>query len=223
MNRSRSHGRSPSNADADPKPSVTAKFKFWEKTRKDKSKSNPQTPDPSQVQPNPFDASVRRDSSSSNSATGKEGTLVVKVTDDSALSLAASADPPKTPGGNSVGNLLGGQDKMFQDPDWQIGYDIALKRFANDEKSEVQKSLKQIAQGKESIQEVIQSAKEAKESVDRDRSTMKIRFNEVIDTFNKYANIVDVMINHQPEYTALVWGSIRLMFQVFLSRLDECR
>jgi hypothetical protein len=40
------------------------------------------------------------------------------------------------------------------------------------------------------------------------------RLERIIQAANKYAAVVDVMVQHQPHITALVWGAIRLLIGV---------
>jgi hypothetical protein len=37
--------------------------------------------------------------------------------------------------------------------------------------------------------------------------------------FNQYAVSIDVLVQHQPHVTALIWGSIRTLIQVSLRHL----
>ena len=40
------------------------------------------------------------------------------------------------------------------------------------------------------------------------------RFQQILLAINKHALVADVLIQHQPQVTALVWGSIRFLIQV---------
>ncbi len=42
-------------------------------------------------------------------------------------------------------------------------------------------------------------------------------FNRLTKTINKYAKVVDVFIQQQPDITAVVWGTVRFLIQVSTS------
>jgi len=42
----------------------------------------------------------------------------------------------------------------------------------------------------------------------------------LLQTFSKYAAIIDVAVNHSPRITALVWAGIRLTLQVALNSME---
>lgn len=48
----------------------------------------------------------------------------------------------------------------------------------------------------------------------RDQTGFKQALESTLVTLNQYAANIDVLVQHQPHITALVWGSIRILFQV---------
>jgi hypothetical protein len=43
---------------------------------------------------------------------------------------------------------------------------------------------------------------------------LRERFDRIVEGFNKYATIIDVVIQHHPDVTSLVWASARFLLQV---------
>ena len=66
--------------------------------------------------------------------------------------------------------------------------------------------------------EAINAAKTAKADRDSKRSKFRSYMETLLTTFNQYARAIDVLIEHHPEITALVWGTMRMMITVSLVR-----
>jgi len=49
-----------------------------------------------------------------------------------------------------------------------------------------------------------------------DRSEFRKTMESSLLTFNQYATSIDVLVQHQPHVTALIWGAIRTLIQVSL-------
>lgn len=58
----------------------------------------------------------------------------------------------------------------------------------------------------------LQTTIEAKHSADSGKGIERMR--DILQTFSRYAAIVDVAVGHSPHITALVWAGIRLILQV---------
>lgn len=69
-----------------------------------------------------------------------------------------------------------------------------------------------------SIGDLIDTANDVKRRSQADKSRCRQKFDNILNWFRQYGQVVDVMIQHQPEITALVWGSIRLLLTVMLAR-----
>jgi hypothetical protein len=53
------------------------------------------------------------------------------------------------------------------------------------------------------------------------KKSFLLRISAFTENLQPYLNIVDVMIQSNPQYTALVWGALRFVFQVSLMRLQN--
>ena len=63
-----------------------------------------------------------------------------------------------------------------------------------------------------SLEKLLQQVKTAQSKRYGNLSKQKTLY-EAVDSIRQYASIGDVMIQHQPHITALVWGSARLILQ----------
>jgi hypothetical protein len=64
-----------------------------------------------------------------------------------------------------------------------------------------------------SLREVVEAAERARDGC-HDRGLVRTRLEQIIQEGIRHAPVVDVMVQHQPHITALVWGSIRLLIDV---------
>lgn len=53
------------------------------------------------------------------------------------------------------------------------------------------------------------------------RKSILSRIAGITEAFQPYLNIVDIMVSSNPHYTAIVWGSLRLILQVRLQIQPE--
>jgi len=65
-----------------------------------------------------------------------------------------------------------------------------------------------------SLTEVLQAARDAKDKCDRGRSTFRAKMEALLLIFSEYCVTIDIMVEHQPHITALVWGAIRFLISV---------
>lgn len=56
--------------------------------------------------------------------------------------------------------------------------------------------------------------------IDRNQSNSAHRLQKFLRSLDKYGKVVDVCVQHSPEVTSLVWGSVRLVIDVGLNYLD---
>ncbi|RKK85661.1 hypothetical protein BFJ68_g15673 [Fusarium oxysporum] len=66
----------------------------------------------------------------------------------------------------------------------------------------------------DTVDELIQIAKETYGNYQRQRGTAKKIFLNIASYFERHSQVIDVFIQHEPKFTALVWGSIRYLLQV---------
>ncbi|CZT01742.1 uncharacterized protein RAG0_09217 [Rhynchosporium agropyri] len=70
------------------------------------------------------------------------------------------------------------------------------------------------------LDELIDYTRSAKEKVDAGRSKFMKHIDNLLQWFNKYAIIADIMIQHQPSITALVWGAVRGLLVVAVRDIE---
>jgi hypothetical protein len=84
---------------------------------------------------------------------------------------------------------------------------------------------KRIQLGTESVSEIkevkklFETAQNAKLQHDEGRKGYSGYPRKILKEIHKYAQVVDVFIQQQPEITAVIWGSIRFLIQVLLKNL----
>lgn len=69
---------------------------------------------------------------------------------------------------------------------------------------------------------MLASAKETYEQHPVHQSRLKRLFDKLSDfsiRLSPYFDVVNILVSSHPEYSALVWGSIRFLFQVSIHRL----
>ncbi|KAF4955751.1 hypothetical protein FGADI_4322 [Fusarium gaditjirri] len=64
------------------------------------------------------------------------------------------------------------------------------------------------------VDELIQIAKETYDNYQKQRGTAEKIFVNIASYFERNSQVIDVFIQHEPKFTALVWGSIRYLLQV---------
>lgn len=65
-----------------------------------------------------------------------------------------------------------------------------------------------------SLKEFILFAEDAKKNCDAGHSIFRKKMDTILLWLSEYCVPIDVMIQHQPHITALVWGSIRCLISV---------
>lgn len=60
----------------------------------------------------------------------------------------------------------------------------------------------------------MKAAEDAKSLRDARRTAFASSMERGLLTVDQYAKAVDVMVQHQPEVTAIIWGSVRAMITV---------
>jgi hypothetical protein len=102
---------------------------------------------------------------------------------------------------------------------WKNAYEIAIKSLTEDEKNQLSEEVTSCT-----VSSVLDAAKVLRE--DRDDSKwrytkkngdvviLRDRFDKIVEGFAKYAQIIDVAIQHHPDITSLVWASARFLIQV---------
>ena len=67
-----------------------------------------------------------------------------------------------------------------------------------------------------SLQDIVDAVTEAQRSYESKRKSSKTR--QYLTAFSKrvshYGNVMDVMVQHHPEYVALAWGLMKVLFGV---------
>ncbi|KAF5644071.1 hypothetical protein F52700_2639 [Fusarium sp. NRRL 52700] len=64
------------------------------------------------------------------------------------------------------------------------------------------------------VEELIQVAKETYGNYQRQKGPAEKVFLNIASCFERHSQVIDVFIQHEPKFTALVWGSIRYLLQV---------
>ena len=89
--------------------------------------------------------------------------------------------------------------------------------LTKDDKKRVGTTKSNKNQNVSSINDLLKATEAAKEQCLADRGPFRKKLESILKTFDQYAPVIDVMIEHQPHITALVWGSIRGLLGVSLS------
>jgi hypothetical protein len=63
---------------------------------------------------------------------------------------------------------------------------------------------------------VVDTAKYSIVACPKDRSEIRKSLESCLLIFNQYSQSIDILIQHQPYITALIWGSVRTLMQVRL-------
>ncbi|KXG48154.1 Tetratricopeptide-like helical [Penicillium griseofulvum] len=71
-----------------------------------------------------------------------------------------------------------------------------------------------------SVDQLIDFACETKKCAEEKKWKFSSRVDEILLWFNRNATVVDVMIQHQPHITALVWGGIRSLLAVAIREIE---
>jgi hypothetical protein len=95
---------------------------------------------------------------------------------------------------------------------WNRGVEKTRKELSEAEIS----TLNSLLAGGNSFDKAVDELRAKMPSYTGNRSTRAHRFQKFFQTFEKYGRVVDVCIQHSPEVTALVWGSMRLLLDVWL-------
>jgi hypothetical protein len=114
---------------------------------------------------------------------------------------------------------------MYPRKQWKMAYEIALEKLSAEERSRVDSDMISSC----NLYSVLDAASKAR--AERDESKwrytnsngevviLRDRFDKIIEGFTKYADCINITIQHQPEVTGLVWAAARFLIQVFVSLL----
>lgn len=105
----------------------------------------------------------------------------------------------------------------------QIAFDDGVKAF----QEMTQDSGKKILAGdilvSYTMQDVLDVVQKAKTHYHHHRSQSKLR--EYLSAFSHrvmhYGSVLDVLVQHHPEYTSLAWGAMKIVFGVSLCRVND--
>jgi hypothetical protein len=71
-------------------------------------------------------------------------------------------------------------------------------------------------------QELIQIAQTAHANSSKQRGTAKDIFYKIVFYFERHSQVIDVFIQQEPKFTAIVWGSIRYLLRVYILTVCTC-
>lgn len=103
----------------------------------------------------------------------------------------------------------------WQTDHWKKGVEKARKRLPEADISKLDSLLGDRDSLTEAVDEL--KAQISSHCVHGNQSDTARRFEKFLRILDKYGQVVDVYIQHSPEVTALVWGSVRLMIDVWLT------
>jgi hypothetical protein len=72
------------------------------------------------------------------------------------------------------------------------------------------------------LEELLQDVTKLQESWKNDRSDTQRRIDTVITSINQHAQVIDVLIQQQPDITSVVWGAIRFLIGVCCLPMSLC-
>lgn len=66
------------------------------------------------------------------------------------------------------------------------------------------------------LEDLLATIADTKRHYDQDRSGSKLRrcMEHISERIHYYGNIMDVLVQHHPEYVSLAWGAMKLLFSV---------
>jgi len=64
------------------------------------------------------------------------------------------------------------------------------------------------------LEDLLLDVTKLQEQRNKDRSDAQRRIDTVITSINQHAQVIDVLIQQQPEITAVLWGAIRFLIGV---------
>jgi hypothetical protein len=70
--------------------------------------------------------------------------------------------------------------------------------------------------GATSLEDILVVVESARLHYDKDQSGSKLRryMEQISERIHYYGNIMDVLVQHHPEYVSLAWGIMKLLFGV---------
>lgn len=100
----------------------------------------------------------------------------------------------------------------------QIAFDDGVKAFQDMTKDSGKKILADDILVSYTMQDVLDVVQKAKIHYNRHRSQSRVR--EYLSAFSHrvmhYGSVLDVLVQHHPEYTSLAWGAMKIVFGVSL-------
>lgn len=111
--------------------------------------------------------------------------------------------------------VIGSDSALWKAYHWERGIAKARKRLSEKD----QKTFDAWLAGGNSVDAVAEEMKAEMSShnANTDHSVTAFRLQKLLRALDKYGKVVDVCVQHSPEVTALVWGSMRLVIDVCAS------
>lgn len=100
----------------------------------------------------------------------------------------------------------------------QTAFEEGVKAFQEMTSDTKKKMLAQDVLGSYTMRDVLESVHEAKShyQCDRARSKTRVYLSAFSHRVMHYGGVLDVMVQHHPEYASLAWGAMKFVFGVSL-------
>ena len=113
-------------------------------------------------------------------------------------------------------------------PSWSKAIDIFNSKLTKDEKKIIDLTCQRV-----SFSDLLSAATTARDKAEERRFPWTARLQRIFSQINRFAPAGDLIVQHHPEYTSLVWGSFRFLLLVgglllvrsvlMLTKIDCCR
>ncbi|CAN9202013.1 unnamed protein product [Alternaria alternata] len=107
---------------------------------------------------------------------------------------------------------LGGADSSTRC--WELAVKIFNTTLTSDPKKIIYASQANSSYVSSNYKDVLEAATKCTRDGPRDKSEFRKTMESALLIFNQYAVSIDVLVQHQPHVTALIWGSIRTLIQI---------
>jgi hypothetical protein len=94
-------------------------------------------------------------------------------------------------------------------------WDEAYKLFQSRLEPKEQRQLQASNQEQTTYANLLADVEKAGKIVEDKRYPFTGKVQKIVQAINQYAVVADIMVQHNPENTALAWGAFRFIFRVF--------
>ncbi|PVF92064.1 hypothetical protein CPB86DRAFT_878135 [Serendipita vermifera] len=103
---------------------------------------------------------------------------------------------------------------------WRMAHEIAVGMINENERSQINSGALSFC----TVYSVLEEANKARAERDEDKWRYTKKNGEVVilrERFAKYASSINIVIQHQPDVTGIVWGAARMLIQIYLNHKES--